>query len=450
MFKILLIILGLTFGEERQFYFGQNQSLIDWEKVNSKNFLNIGKWQRELQQKEESPNWEILMKDRKLREPLGRALECVGDCKLYRGRAFNKIQFKSLLQEGDEVVTAKDSYLWLFLLDGTMVRLSPLSSISLREINIGLDAIFFHVRINYGNVLWLSRDQRNLNVENEPDSDTLFVPLSFKEANPEIEFKEYLENNLFSLLEKSKVWEKRGKYLNQLISENNLYIQGKPTYSFLILPNATLTGFNLSAEFYVLNSGNSFVKKRDPIQLNLEKDESAVKSDMETTLHLREAPDMEGSIIEPSVWYKILDDGDSMEKVEGADANKFWPGEFLTGRITLILVARELLIRNYSIFMFQDIKDPQLFAKTYGYRLWDRIDPVYAKDLYKRVEFLKDYTKREEKIIYTLKKKFYESKQEEVGKDLDREYFIKALNHNYIKREENVDEFQKILLDSGK
>ncbi|MFI5391840.1 MAG: hypothetical protein ACHQYQ_10810, partial [Bacteriovoracales bacterium] len=309
---------------------------------------------------------------------------------------------------------------------------------------------FFHVRINYGNVLWLSRDQRNLNVENEPDSDTLFVPLSFKEANPEIEFKEYLEKNLFSLLEKSKVWEKRGKYLNQLISENNLYIQGKPTYSFLILPNATLTGFNLSAEFYVLNSGNSFVKKRDPIQLNLEKDESAVKSDMETTLHLREAPDMEGSIIEPSVWYKILDDGDSMEKVEGADVNKFWPGEFLTRRITLILVARELLIRNYSIFMFQDIKDPQLFAKTYGYRLWDRIDPVYAKDLYKRVEFLKDYTKREEKIIYTLKKKFYESKQEEVGKDLDREYFIKALNHNYIKREENVDEFQKILLDSGK
>jgi len=113
-------------------------------------------------------------------------------------------------------------------------------------------------------------------------------------------------------------------------------------------------------------------------------------------------------------------------------------------------VARELLIRNYSVFMFQDIKDPQLFAKTYGYRLWDRIDPVYAKDLYKRVEFLKDYTKREEKIIYTLKKKFYESNQEEVGKDLDQEYFIRALNHNYIKREKNVDEFQKILLDSGK
>jgi hypothetical protein len=450
MIKILLIILGLTLGEERQFYFGQNQSLIDWEKVNSKNFLNIGKWQRELQQKEESPNWEILMKDRKLREPLGRALECVGNCKLYRGRTFNKIQFKSLLQEGDEVVTAKDSYLWLFLLDGTMVRLSPLSSISLREINIGLDAIFFHVRINYGNVLWLSRDQRNLNVENEPDSDTLFVPLSFKEANPEIEFKEYLENNLFSLLGKSKVWEKRGKFLNQLINENNLYIQGKPTYSFLILPNATLTGFNLSAEFYVLNSGISYVKKRDSIQLNFEKDESALKSDGETKLHLREAPDMEGSIIEPSVWYKISDDGDSMDKVEGTDANKFWPGEFLTSRITLILVARELLIRNYSIFMFQDIKDPQLFAKTYGYRLWDRIDPVYAKDLYKRVEFLKDYTKREEKIIYTLKKKFYESKQEEVGKDLDQEYFIKALNHNYIKREENVDEFQKILLDSSK
>ncbi len=449
MFKIIILLTTFIFAGERQLYYGQDQSLIDWKNLKSKDFLNFGKWKRELKQKEESPNWEILIKDRKLREPLGRALECMGSCRLYRGRSYNKIQFKTGLQEGDEVVTEKDSYLWLFLLDGTMVRLSPYSSISLREINIGIDAIFLHARINYGNVLWLSRDIRNFPVENIPDSDTLFVPLTFKEANPHIQYKEYREDKLFSLLEKSKAWEKSGKYLNQLIDENNLYIQGKPTFSFLIMPNANLLGFNLSAEFYVLNSGESFIKKRDPSQLQLIPDDSGPKFDMKADLYLRESVE-NGSEIDPSFWYKVLETGDSFEKVDPKDTAKFWPAEILTGKITSILVARELLMRDYSFFMYQDNKDPQLFAKTYGYRLWDRIDPVYSKDLYKRVEFLKDYTKREEKIIYTLKNKFYESDNEKMGKNLWDEYFIKALNHNYKKRELGEDEFQKILLDSGK
>jgi len=446
MMKILLLLFTLCLGEERQLYFGQNQSLIDWEKNNTIDFLNFGKWKLELQYKEKNPNWEILMKDRKLREPLGRSLECVGNCKLYRGRAFNKIQFKSLLQEGDEVVTEKDSYLWLFLLDGTMVRLSPKSSISLREINIGIDANFFHVRVNYGNVLWLSRDMRNIKVENSPDSDTLFIPLSFKEANPEIEKKEYQEKDLFSLMEKTKVWEKHGKYLNRLVDENNLYIQSKPTYSFLILPNVTLTGFNLSAEVIVLDGGNSFFKKRDPEQLNLELDDSGLKLDMGMEAYLRGTEETKGVAVDPNAWYQVPEGGESLEKVDSKEALKFWPSEMLTQRISSILVARELLIRMYSVFMFEELKDPQLFAKTYGYRLWDRIDPIYNKDLFKRVEFLKDYSKREEKIIYNLKKKFYESGKENYGQD----FFLKALNHNYMKREFNEDEFEKILLDSGK
>lgn len=448
MLKILLLLFAIGFPGERQFYFGQNQSLIDWEKTNTPKFLNIGKWKEELQYKEENPNWEILMKDRKLRETLGRALQCVGICRLYRGKAYNKIQFKSLLLEGDEVVTDKDSYLWLFLLDGTMVRLSPKSSISLREINVGLDAIFLHVRVNYGNILWLSRDIRNLKVDNSPDTDTLFVPLSFTEANPEVEKKEYQENDLYSLLEKSHAWEKSGKYLNRLIDENNLYIQGKPTFSFLILPNATITGFNLSLDVKVLESGKSYIKKRDPIQLNLEEVESGTKLDKDAELFLRESTDTTGSILEPSVWYKVPEEAESFEKVDQKEVIEFWPSELLTRRITSILVARELLIRTYSTFLFEEIKDPQLFAKTYGYRLWNRIEPIYNKDLYKRVEFLKDYTKREEKIIYTLKKKFYQSGEEKT--DSGQEYFIRALNHNYMKREFNEDEFQKILFDSGK
>lgn len=446
MLKILLILFALCFGDERQFYFGQDQSLIDWEKNNPVHFLNFGKWKLELQYKEKNPNWEILMKDRKLREPLGRSLECVGNCKLYRGRASNKIQFKSLLQEGDEVVTEKESYLWLFLLDGTMVRLSPKSSISLREINIGVDANFFHVRVNYGNVLWLSRDMRNFRVENAPDSDTLFTPLSFKEANPEIEKKEYQENNLYSLLEKTKVWENHGKYLNRLVDENNLYIQGKPTYSFLILPNVTLTGLNLSVEVIVLDGGNSFFKKRGPEQLNLEVDDSGLKIDRVMEAYLRNTEESKGITADPNIWYQVTEDGEDLEKVDDKEALKFWPSEMLTRRISSIYVARELLFRIYSVFMFEDIRDPQLFAKNYGYRLWDRLEPIYNKDLSKRVEFLKDYTRREEKIIYNLKKKFYE-----VGKEEDRrEFFLKALNHNYMKRELNEDEFEKILLDSSK
>jgi hypothetical protein len=167
---------------------------------------------------------------------------------------------------------------------------------------------------------------------------------------------------------------------------------------------------------------------------------------MDMEAYLRNSGEIQGMVVEPNIWYQALENEESLEKFDSKEALKFWPSEMLTQRITSILVARELLIRNYSIFMFGELRDPQLFAKTYGYRLWDRIDPIYKKDLFKRVQFLKDYTKREEKIIHNLKKKFYESGKENYG----QEYFLKAVNHNYMKREINEDEFEKILLDSGK
>ena len=104
--------------------------------VDEKEWLSFKKWRENFEKREKFPPWERLKRERSLKERVGHIMDCRGECWLFRGLGKNKVQFRSTVREGDEIQTSKDSYLWLFLLDGTMVRVSPQSSITMREINI--------------------------------------------------------------------------------------------------------------------------------------------------------------------------------------------------------------------------------------------------------------------------------------------------------------------------
>ena len=113
-------------------YKGEKASLVDWEELDEKRFLNIERWKVDLKVKESEPRWRRNLQERRLMEKVGYVIECVGNCRLYRGVGYSKVDYLSTLREGDELQTLEDSYLWAYFLDGTLVRMSPNGSITLK------------------------------------------------------------------------------------------------------------------------------------------------------------------------------------------------------------------------------------------------------------------------------------------------------------------------------
>src|SRR5690606_11019760 len=146
--------------------------------------------------KDLEPEWRRNLRQRGLAEDSGRSLECVGDCKLYRGDGAAQLRLRSRVIEGDELETGADSDAGLFLMDGSMVRVSPNTSVTFKAINISEKAVFHHARLNYGHALWISRQKEKFPENGLKETDALFLPLNFFGANlfpdpPEIPQNKY-------------------------------------------------------------------------------------------------------------------------------------------------------------------------------------------------------------------------------------------------------------------
>ncbi len=180
---------------------GVKNSSFEWSNVDLKDLLSFKKWKENTDEKAIYPDWETIVKERTHKELAGRFFQCVGSCRVDRAESFFNPKFRSSLYEGDEVQTLSDSYAWIFLMDGTMLRLAPESSITINEINIGEKENFFNVRINSGNVLWLSRTEKKYKEVNDKETDLLFYPLSLYDAQPDADTFNYREDRLFRFLD---------------------------------------------------------------------------------------------------------------------------------------------------------------------------------------------------------------------------------------------------------
>ena len=408
--------------QEKSKFKGLKKSIIKWKKIIPNEWLDISQWKKELALKEKEPNWRRNLIERGLREIAGRVIECVGDCRVYRGLGFARVQYKSGIREGDEIVTLKDSYLWIYLLDGTLVRLAPSSSITMKEINIGREDNFLHARINSGNVLWLSREKNQYKLKPNKETDVLFLPLAYYDANPPLEQIEIDEKDLFASIVDDQVNLKKYKRLNSLIEENNDSFFKKETFSFLVFPNGTVTGKNLSTEFMVLTGGDTFFKNRLPTQVGL----SGETKERGLTFYYRGFENREKKSLESGSWYKVDPKGRDIS--EYLDYQKFGMGEFLTSNIPSILVARELMAKRYSPFAHEDI-DIDTLARDHGYRQWGSLDNDRNEDLAQRVRYLVEYTRRLETSNLLVREQFVRRMQEQ-GEEIANAEF----NYDYIRK----------------
>jgi len=439
----LLFLSSVVFAEGAQknskynfvHYKKQSFSLVPWSELNEKVWLDFREWKRELRVKETLANWEKAARDANLVETVGRVIDCVGTCHIYHGLSPTRAQFRSELREGDEVVTKEDSYAWLYMMDGTIVRLSSQSSIALKEIDVGDKEIFLQARMNYGNMLWLSRDKYLFKENDLTETDQIFLPLVYNKANYYRPVGKR-EDDLMEIIDEDTPALKQYKRLNTLIEENNKLSENgikKVSHSFLVMPNGTVSGKNFKGEFYVAVGGESYFKKRSFKMYNpdVNEDESPAQ------FYYRGFDNSKFFDLESDIWYQVSADG---REINPYDENQgefnLYIGEYLSARIPTILLARENLWLEYSGFTYKKMSSAELGA-NYNYRLWGNFEDDKS-DLSLRLQFLKEHTRRVETTQLRVSES-YKKKREALGEasfqmNYDEKYYGKAMQVYLLKR----------------
>lgn len=411
----------------------QKQSVTPWGSIPLNSFLSFKEWKEESDIRDQVPEWEKIIRERNHRELVGRIYQCIGTCRIDRGESFFNGSHRTGLYEGDEIQTVGDSYAWIFLFDGTMVRLSPRSSITFNELNIGVNENFLNARFNAGNILWLSRYEYSYQESNVRETDVMFFPYAEYESLPITEKKLYMEDDLLELLAESKSQLNHYKSLNETILANNKRTHGKPTYAFLVMPNATLMGVSPSVEVVTLIGGKTFLKKRSSQTLGLDvKDE--IPNDV--FLQLRGFDNKALTTIQDDLWITVDEKGRNYAQSE--DVRWLDVGEFITRRIPSIMLGREIFLARYSEFAFREKYDPLVLARADGYRMWGKLTATEGEpkaDLELRLEFLKEYFRRVETSNLLTSSRFRERFEKRGEKNVTTEYgnyfFITALNKYY-------------------
>jgi hypothetical protein len=346
-------------------------SSFDWENINLNDFLTL------------NLN-DFVSQGKKHKEIVGKFFQCIGTCHIERGEGFFNPQFRSTIYESDDIQTIGDSYAWIFLLDGTMVRLSPDSSITINELNISASENFLHARINMGSILWKSRLEQNFKNDNLRETDVLFFPLTYFEASPVVAPKIYDENDLIALIERDTTSQLQVERLNELIEDNNEMTREKKTFAFLTLPNVTLLGYNPVVEMVVLLGSKSYFKKQNSNDQGLDVKDGFVEEELNS--QLRGYDNKSLTAVDSNEWMEVDAKGSRIEKVQNDYLLNM--GSFITKRTHSILVARELLLDEYSSDLFQENYDKKIFETQSGYRLWDKTE------LDQRLGFMKEYFRR--------------------------------------------------------
>ncbi len=411
---------------------GQKESVTNWGSLPIESFLSFKNWKEESDIKDTIPGWERIIRERNNRELVGRIYQCVGSCRVDRGESFFNGSSRTGLYEGDEIQTVGDSYAWIFLFDGTMVRLSPQSSVTFNEFNVGVQENFINARINAGNVLWLSRHENSFVETNVRETDVIFFPYAEYESLPVSDNKKYVEDDLIELISEKQSQLNHYKALNEKIAANNKLTKKKTTHAFLVMPNATIVGQSPSLEMVVLLGGKSYFKKRSTETLAMEKTDGPAE---DLFLQLRGFENKGLNTIQDDMWISVDEKGRNSAQSE--EIKWLNVGEFITKRIPSIMMAREIWLEKYSEFAFREKYDAFKLAKVDGYRLWGKIKTEEGKkeDLELRLEFLKEYFRRVETSNLLASSRFKERLIERGEKTSAMEYgdyfFITALNRYY-------------------
>ncbi len=395
---------------------GQAYSIIPWGTQDPEEFLSINKWILERELKDLSPDWKLRVRQAELRELAGRVLHCRGSCTLFRGARGAGVRHLSRVVEGDELRTGPDSVAWIYLTDGTLLRLSAETSVSLQELNFTRTEVFVLLRLNQGHAFWHPRPRVPQTVDRAPETDSLSLPVLVRDAN-----RQFFERELFRKesdrervahvmdLEERAVAE-QVKVLNQLIEENNQRLI-LPTRVMFVAPNGTLVAKGASFDLVHRPGGESFFKRRSG-------------GDGELALYLRGYARTEANSVADDQWYGLEPGGRNFAPVPGGNG-PIHVLELLTRRIRTIELARERWVQKFTVPVVAALGFPETLARSFGYTVW-------GEDADRRFQFLLEYTRRIEttnlQSVENLLTKL-EGNGEPSRRELSDDLYRASLNH---------------------
>lgn len=360
---------------------GQGHSLIPWDTQDPQDWLSIDRWLMDRELKDKAPDWKLRLRDDRQLEHVGKVLQCRGKCEVFRGTMKAPVQHLSRINEGDEFRTEEDSVAWIYLMDGSLVRVGPSSAVSFQEINWSKSEVFQLVRLHQGHVYWHPRDVKDYPLEKDPETDSYSLPLMVRESN-----QAYYERKIFQAqkdlarsqeslhLEENAITQQIAK-LNELKSNNNK----RPTpltRVMMVAPNATLVGKLTSFDLFYYPGGKSHFKKRN------------AQEGHELVLHLRGYSNTTTNSINEQAWFEVQTNGRSYSQVEKV-TGQLEITELLTRRIKTLELAREFWMEKYTQPIVALLETPKELAIKQGYSLW-------GDEITRRFDFLVEYTRRME------------------------------------------------------
>lgn len=406
-------------------YKGQTRNLIEWDRLEPRAWFSFKEWMKERKLRDQDKLWRQKLRDRNHTEVVGRVLKCLGSCVKFDELNRVNAEFRTILNEGDEFVTANNSAAWLVLMDGSLLRVSANTSLTMNELNVAKKKFFISVRLNQGHFYYIHRRQGEFVIKDQPQTDLGFYPLLLLEANREyhsmLEYRQMSEvERLQSSTDANLGYQKQGEELNKYLAKNTDVLKEMDTYFYFYTPSYSLTGKNKSFEmFYEPDSDGHFY-----INGKVDNFTSSDQRGAEIKLLYRGYNNLSSFAPEDNTLYEVDPLGQTAVESE-KNQNHFLASRTQIKRATSIYLAREIWLKKYSIDMISAMNNPYTLARTYGYRLWNEEN---TNEIEHRVKFMEEYVRRVETSNLASLKKLTNGIPK---KGFDKSFFFATMNVYY-------------------
>ncbi len=410
-------------------YKEQGKSLINWKSLDTSTWLDYNQWLREREQRDSMPNWKQRLRESTFEEKFGEVISCMNSCSIYRGEYKVTAGHSSRLFEGDEFQTESDSGAWILLADGTLLRVSAKTSITLNEVNFSQTNSFVSLRLNHGHIKSIRREVGVFSTDNMAETDQGFYPLKIKKANREffsrLEYQKLNHSQRQIYLTKKNLGHfSQFKNLNDFLKEDH-YLNKRNNEIFVVTPNITLKAVNANLDmFYGVNGLGNF-----RVQKSIDRFKTADKRESFFFTMKRGYTNKETETYAFDQWFEVDKEGREISTVDlGLEFRKI---DLLVKRIPAIHLAREILLEQKFKFLNIESLDEKDFAQSYGYRLWTN------EEFSQRQAYLLEYSRRVETTNLASVSKVFAGKAEVFSPEYFQasfESYLSKLKGRYINK----------------
>ena len=411
--------------DQDSYEYGNNEfkDLTDWKHIKQENWFDLGKWKETRKLKDTNPNWRTYLRNKRNSEITARVIKCIGVCRYFQETRGIRTEYMSVLREGDEFITTPHSYAWLTLIDGTLIRVAPESSLTFIEVNLTKQKTFHLIRLNFGQIQTQSRLPGEFEPMNKPETDLAFYPLMIQEANREYyarkEFQQYkqFEQMIYSITENAGYTHQYVR-LNEMNKENSEYMKNIDSHLMIFTPNVTMNLINSHANiFYSVNS-KTHLKITEDIP-GFKKKEGINQSH---EVSLRGYNNRDKKELPVGEWFEVNQKGSEIYGGEKLEKTYAVTEGFLR-RIPTIQLAREIFFNKYTKSLFNSSLGKNELAKDFRYYLWEG-----KEQLPKRLKFLDEYIRRIETTNVKVIAKVFKDHKPKV---FTKVYYQEAMKKHY-------------------